>query len=49
MADDRRRDRAAVRHGWVVLRVTWADVTDRPAATAQEIAAVVAGRSGLTA
>lgn len=29
--DDRSRDRAAVVHGWRVLRFTWADVHERPA------------------
>ena len=30
MAADRRRDREAAAHGWVVLRFTWEEVTDRP-------------------
>ena len=47
MVEDRRRDRRAACRGWVVLRVTWADVVDRPEATAAEIAAVVARRSRL--
>ncbi len=41
MTDDRRRDRLAAAHGWVAIRVTWAEVTQRPAATAASIAAVV--------
>jgi hypothetical protein len=27
---DRRRDREALRHGWIIVRVTWTDVADRP-------------------
>lgn len=30
MAADRRRDREAAAHGWVVLRFTWDDITERP-------------------
>jgi Transcriptional regulator, AbiEi antitoxin/Protein of unknown function (DUF559) len=30
MAEDRRRDREAAAHGWVVLRFTWEEVTERP-------------------
>jgi hypothetical protein len=30
MAADRRRDRDAAAHGWVVLRFTWDEVTERP-------------------
>lgn len=44
MASDRRRDRTASRHGWVVLRVTWHEVKHRPAATFGEIAAIVEAR-----
>ena len=45
MAMDRRRDRLAAAHGWATLRVTWAEVVERPAGTAAEIKAVVARRS----
>ena len=45
MSDDRRRDRRAVSEGWVVLRVSWNEITHRPAATFAEIGAVVAARS----
>ena len=44
MVDDRRRDRDAAAHGWLVLRVTWADVVERPAITASEIAEVLDAR-----
>lgn len=44
MADDRRRDRTAAVNGWVVIRVTWGDVVDRPDAIAAEIEATVVGR-----
>ncbi|HYJ23822.1 MAG TPA: type IV toxin-antitoxin system AbiEi family antitoxin domain-containing protein [Acidimicrobiia bacterium] len=30
MVADRRRDREAAAHGWVVLRFTWEEVTERP-------------------
>jgi hypothetical protein len=39
MAEDRRRDREAAAHGWVLLRYTWDDVTERP----HEIAETVRG------
>lgn len=38
MESDRRRDREAALHGWIVLRYTWKDITKRPA----EIVATVA-------
>jgi very-short-patch-repair endonuclease len=30
MTADRQRDREAAAHGWVLLRFTWEDVTERP-------------------
>ena len=45
MDDDRRRDRVAAANGWAVLRVTWDDVTRRPAATAAEVNEVIGRRS----
>ena len=45
MAGDRRRDRLAVRHGWVTLRFTWAEITGRPSAVASELRAVLATRA----
>jgi very-short-patch-repair endonuclease len=30
MTSDRRRDREAAAHGWVLLRFTWDDILDRP-------------------
>lgn len=44
MAEDRRRDRLAARHGWISIRVTWREVTVRPAATAADILAIMANR-----
>lgn len=44
MAEDRRRDREAIKHGWVTIRVTWSEATARPAATAAEIASILARR-----
>lgn len=45
MVEDRRRDRLASVHGWLVLRVTWSDIVDRPETTTAEIEAVVARRT----
>ena len=45
MADDRRRDRLAVRHGWTTLRFTWAEVTGSPAAVIADVRAVMATRA----
>lgn len=45
MAEDRRRDRLAATNGWLVVRVTWSDVVERPGRTAGEVAAIVAGRA----
>jgi len=45
MAQDRRRDRQAAANGWLVLRVMWEDIVDRPEETSSEIAATVARRS----
>lgn len=44
MTDDRRRDRVAAQQGWLVVRVTWTDVVDRPEATAAEVGTVVSTR-----
>jgi very-short-patch-repair endonuclease/predicted transcriptional regulator of viral defense system len=44
MIEDRRRDRAAAANGWLVLRVAWTDVLERPTAVAGELAAIVATR-----
>ncbi len=46
MTDDRRRDRIAAGHGWTTVRVTWAEITQRPAAILQELQAVIGARSG---
>lgn len=45
MAEDRRRDRLAARHGWVTMRFTWAEIQGRPTAVASELRAVVAARA----
>lgn len=47
--EDRQRDRVAAAHGWQVLRVTWSDVVDRPAATAEQLSTAAATRSTLAA
>jgi very-short-patch-repair endonuclease len=49
MVDDRRRDRLAATNGWLVLRVTWDDVVERPSTTAAEVAAVVTARASSAA
>jgi len=49
MVEDRRRDRLAAANGWLVLRVTGHDVVHRPEATAADIDAAVAARSGKAA
>ena len=38
---DRRRDRLAAIHGWVVLRFTWDDVVKRQAEVVQQIRALL--------
>jgi very-short-patch-repair endonuclease len=47
MTADRRRDRMAARHGWVVLRFTWEDVTQRPDEVADTVTAVLEARRGV--
>ncbi len=48
MAEDRRRDRLAQQHGWIVLRFTWHELQERPDAVAHEIAALITARSDAT-
>ncbi len=38
---DRRRDRAAARHGWRIVRVTWSDIRDRPGEVLATIVALL--------
>lgn len=42
--DDRRRDRAAVAHGWVTLRFGWQEIVHRPASVVDECRTVLAAR-----
>lgn len=42
MEADRQRDREANAHGWMVLRFTWTDVTNRPETVVQQIKDVIA-------
>ena len=44
MANDRRRDRAALRAGWITVRFVYKDLVDDPRGSATELAAIVAGR-----
>ena len=37
MQSDRRRDRQAASHHWLVLRFGWQEVTERPTQVAQEV------------
>lgn len=48
-AEDRRRDRAAVAHGWVTLRFGWAEIVHRPGAVIAECRAVLAARRAVPA
>lgn len=41
---DRRRDRLAATHGWVVLRFTWEDIRERPDSVLRQIGEVLIGR-----
>lgn len=45
MAEDRRRDRVAAGHGWVVLRVVADEVALRPSSVIEEVRAVLVSRT----
>lgn len=47
MTNDRQRDRRAAAHGWVTVRVTWAEITQRPAAVIQDLLAVMSARRSI--
>jgi very-short-patch-repair endonuclease len=49
MSNDRRRDRLAAAHGWVVLRFTWDDIVERPEQVVRDVAAVLERRLTSTA
>lgn len=44
MASDRRRDREAAAHGWVLLRFTWDDVTEKPDEVVEAVATLLRER-----
>jgi hypothetical protein len=44
MESDRRRDREAATHGWIVLRYTWDDVTRNPHRIVEEVSALLRTR-----
>lgn len=44
MRNDRARDRIAAQHGWQVIRVMWADVTQRPDEVAGAITTIIRRR-----
>jgi hypothetical protein len=44
MTADRRRDREAVSHGWVVLRFTWEDLEDKPGDVVSTVASLLERR-----
>ncbi|MEZ5410579.1 MAG: DUF559 domain-containing protein [Acidimicrobiales bacterium] len=44
LADDRRRDRAAVLAGWVTLRLSWHEIVHRPGTVVAELHAVLDAR-----
>lgn len=45
MQADRERDRLAAIHGWVLVRYTWSDLTERPDTVAAEVRALLVNRS----
>ena len=45
-AEDRRRDRVANAHGWIVARFGWAEVVERPTSTAAELRLLLERRGG---
>ena len=44
MASDRKRDRDAAAHGWVVLRYTWDDMTEKPQEITDTVSSLLAAR-----
>ena len=44
MSNDRKRDRLAAVHGWVVLRFTWDDIAERPEQVVRDVVAVLERR-----
>ena len=47
MTADRRRDRQAVAHAWVVLRFTWEDIADRPDEVIETVSQLLKDRQGV--
>jgi hypothetical protein len=45
MGTDRRRDREAAAHGWIVIRFTWDDVTERPHEVSETVATLLRERA----
>lgn len=45
MSSDRRRDREAALHGWVIVRFTWDDVSKRSDDVGSTVAGLLAARS----
>lgn len=45
MESDRRRDRTAAMHGWIVIRVTWQDIEERPTEVVATIARLLKTRT----
>ena len=45
LRNDRRRDREAAIHGWVILRFTWSDLVERPNEVAAQIELLLTSRS----
>jgi len=41
MTSDRRRDREAASHGWLILRFTWQDMTENPAEAAAAVSSLL--------
>jgi len=45
MQDDRRRDRRATSHGWVVIRASWDEIVHRPDSLVADLGELLASRS----
>ena len=45
MSSDRKRDRLAAVHGWVVLRFTWDDIVERPEHVVRDVISVLERRA----
>jgi hypothetical protein len=44
MESDRRRDRAAMSHGWLIVRITWKDLREAPEETMSQLKVILSSR-----